>query len=204
MVSSQSWDDNVYCVQDNADSRGAVAFAPSKTQFVGVFYYSESSRNPLRLTVDRPVDATKGLSEHLLFSLPSDLVTLKEQALRYVIQDVQGQVIPVVTAAFWCGAEGSVVEAVEPWSVVFEEGALLIERQFLSGHDALHRWQHEFEFDSDELSLVDSLFKRRIKSPDEFIVLTSEEQKVLRSNASGATGLTASREALAEMRIMFS
>ena len=92
----QSWDSRNYSVQDSAGSRGTIVFAPNRTDCVAVFYLKTSPRNPLRSG-----DSIPSTMNRLLQGMPASLDALAKKALQYVLQEVSGSPISVITSALW-------------------------------------------------------------------------------------------------------
>jgi hypothetical protein len=193
----QSWDGTNYSVQDSMGSRGTIAFAGETGEdIVGVFFDANSSRNPFRSeVVDYSVD-------RFLMGMPTHLHKLAyEEALQYVLQDYRGVVMPVITAAFW--SKGDRLEASEPWQQVFENGAHLIRIQLMELSQALSEWQEAYDLSSSQVALAQSLFDRKIATPDRPITLDSRERDILLAEATSDEGIDESRASFAEIGIHF-
>jgi hypothetical protein len=68
--------------------------------FVGVFFLRASARNPLRAT-GRERETAMRLRQRLLQGVPNELRELSEEASQYVVDDVAGETMPIITSAFW-------------------------------------------------------------------------------------------------------
>jgi hypothetical protein len=186
----QSWDGLNYSIQDSMGSRGTVSFAGD--QVVGVFFDKDSPRNPLRL--GKPYDVRP-----FLRGMPPSLLALAEgEALQYVLQEYDGTIMPIITAAFW--SEGEYLAAAEPWVQVFDHGAHLIHTQIQDYETAISEWQAEYEMPSAQVDLMKSLFNRKIASSQKQILLSDSELDAL--IISGDEGLDESRELLATVGII--
>jgi hypothetical protein len=195
LAHEQSWDGRNYNVQDSEGSRGTIAFGDDERSFVAAFFLESSDRNPLRRGAAGV--GTPKISQ----DIPEELETLYERALQYLLQDLAGTAVPVVTAAFWSDINGALVLAAEPWLDVVEHGARLVQIQMLPLEAALARWAAEFEFSSAETALVDALFKRRIAVKGQDVRLTPAEAQQMRDMAQDDGGLQACRESLGEIGI---
>ncbi|MCA9007559.1 MAG: hypothetical protein KDA70_19965 [Planctomycetaceae bacterium] len=193
LAHEQSWDENNYCVQDSAGSRGTVAF--SEKRFVAVFFSENSVRNPFNSNI--PYDI-----QRFLAGLPDELATLAHQeALQYVLQEYDGTASPVITSAFWGDAKQAEVGAAEAWEDVFQNGAFLIKNQMLPQDEALAAWHSEYELSDEETAFVKSLFLRKLSQPQTQLVLTTSELSLLKSLSQDEQGLEASRESFLEINI---
>jgi hypothetical protein len=191
----QSWDGDNYNVQDSAGSRGAVAFSQDKC--VGAFFYEPSHRNPFRFQTQ--YDVTRFFS-----AMPEEFERLAyDEALQYLLQELNGSSVPVITSAFWTDGESRFILAGEPWTDVFDNGALIMRNQLLEPEFGLANWREEFQLTSSEESLVLSLFHRKSANPTQEIQLDVNESRLLESLADSPEGIEACRESLSEIRIIF-
>lgn len=188
----QSWDGINYNIQDSMGSRGTVTFAGD--QVVGVFFDCNSPRNPYRSGENNQI-----LLQRLFNGIPAYLWNIaKKEALQYVLQEYNGQVLPVVTAVFW--SKGEYLTAAEPWDRVFGHGAHLVKLQLLDIESAIVGWQEEYEFLPAQVDLMRQLFNRKMAAPGHSILLSEQELSILRSR--GTEGLEASRELLAAIGLV--
>ena len=139
LAHEQSWDGRHYNIQDSQGSRGTIAFGDDDSCFVAVFYLETSERNPLKRGMHDASEATAPVRH-----VPDQLRALSQEALQYVLQDMGGQPVPVITAAFWSDPGGPRVTAGEPWPDVVKHGAILAAKQFLSRDAAIRKWATEF------------------------------------------------------------
>lgn len=197
MAHEQSWDGHIYSVQDSGGSRGTIAFGEHMSSFVAVFYLATSERNPLNRGACDFSEATVFVRD-----VPDQLDGLSQEALQYVMQDVGGKAIPVITTAFWSDPDGSRVAAIDTWPVVVKHGAALVKNQVLPADVAIKRWADNFEFTADQIALANALFQRRLGTVAGAVRLTSAEAQQVRSIAAGDAGLQVCRESLAEVAII--
>jgi hypothetical protein len=123
LAHEQSWDGRNYNVQDSQGSRGTIAYGEDKNCFVGVFFLQTSRRNPLKQGTLDAGEATISVRD-----VPEQLKELCQGALQYVLQEVAGKTVPVITSAFWSDPTSSGVTASEPWSDVVTHGAVLVKK----------------------------------------------------------------------------
>lgn len=198
LAHEQSWDGNNYSVQDSEGSRATIAFGEDHRCFVAVFYLLTSARNPIKLAVHDADEATVYVRD-----VPADIKALSREALQYVLQDIRGTTIPVITAAFWSDPGSPDVTASEPWTDVYANGAVLVKNQLLRPDVALKQWAADFEFTSAQTTLMDVLFKRRLEIAGAQIHLTPTETQQIRHMADGDAGFEACRESFREIGILF-
>jgi hypothetical protein len=194
MSHEQSWDGLNYNVQNSQGSRGTIAFGQDKVSFVAVFYLASSPRDPLKRGVHAPTG-----SKELLQSVPTRLKKLADDALQYVLQDVDGQAIPIITAAFWSDLESPYVTGSEPWQIIVENGASLVKHQILPVEIGLRQWVREFEFTLTQIALVKSIFQQRMAATSGTVQISSVETQQIMDMADGDEGLEACRESFSEI-----
>jgi hypothetical protein len=185
-----SWDGPNYSRQDNQGTYGTITFA--ENGLVGVFRDEHSPRAPWHS------GAEYDLAQRLA-GMPADLVALAErEALQYVFDEHQGQVGPIITAAFWSADDE--ITAAEPWLTVVEHGAHLVQIEAMETEAAIAEWQQEYEWDAAEVTLLRSLFTRRLATLGRPMVIeTWERDAVL---AKGSEGIEAAREVFAALNIV--
>lgn len=194
MAHEMSWDESNYNLQDSAGGRATISF--SDKGLVGVFFDHESPRNPLGHEVEYDLQSFfKGMPDEL-YSLAFD------DALQYVLDEYEGETLPVITSAFW-GRAGERLAAAEPWPAVYEHGAHLARIQLMgAGDDALAAWREEWEMTPEQVALVKSIFERKMSAPDKTLRLTEQERDLIEEQAGGGEGMDESRESFSEIGII--
>ncbi len=182
-----SWDGINYSRQDSQGTRGTVTFAPAAT--VAVFRDDSSDRTPWR-------SANQYELNWFLRGIPEDLERLaRDEALQYVLDEYDGKVSPVITAAFWGYADS--LTAAEPWTDVVRHGAHLLSTELLEPEDAIAEWTDYYDLSDEQSTLLRGLHNCRVKN-DKF-TLSESEYKVLTSR--GVNGVEESRDLLAAIGI---
>ena len=197
LAHEHSWDGTNYSVQDTQGSRGTIAFGEDKSLFVAVMYSlgSDKRRSNANLSLARASVQT------LLSNVPDGLKGLRDEALQYVVQDVQGVQAPVLTSAFWSDLETPLVTACEPWLDVVEHGARMFQKQFSAPSIALALWAGDFNFDEKEIALARALFNRRVATTGA-MGLRDDEVRLIHQKLSNAHGLQACQKSLSEVGII--
>jgi hypothetical protein len=154
MAHEQSWDGLNYNVQNNEGSRGTISFGDDKSRFVAVFYWEGSDLDPI--AKGGSVDDN---TARILQGLPNNLQSLSEKALQYVLQDIGGKAIPVITSAFWSDPDSSKIFGNKPWPEILKQGAKLVQFQTLKTEVAMARWTEEFELPSEQVALTNDIFE---------------------------------------------
>jgi hypothetical protein len=133
-------------------------------------------------------------SSVLLAEMPAEVRSIADrETLQYLLQEYQGQQIPLVTSVFW--SDGEQLVAPEEWTVALANGARLVETQLRPPDEAIDAWRAHYTLSDPEVELLRSLFSRRT-SEDGSITLSHDEQAVL-----GTEGLEQSKEILAGVDI---
>ena len=118
-----SWDGKNYVLNNADGTYGAITF--DGDDVVGVFFDSQSSRNPYLSDGSYDIDA-------YFRGMPSRLrLIAQSQTLRYNRQVYRGQTVPLITAAFW--SDGEYLTAAFPWSDVFRNGAHIVRVESAAG-----------------------------------------------------------------------
>ncbi|HRQ36762.1 MAG TPA: hypothetical protein PLD25_02475 [Chloroflexota bacterium] len=186
----QSWDGINYSVQDSQGTRGTITF--SDNDVIGVFRDENSRRSPL--TLDNGYDLSKYFA-----GIPPRLMKIAEQeALQYVLEEYQGSVIPIVTAAFW--SNDKFLAGADSWKDIYTHGAHVLRVQILDTETAIKEWQDNYEMSAPKVALMRSLFNQRLKNPKKELVLTGEELIILKGK--GSRGIEESRELFAGINIV--
>ena len=185
----QSWDGINYNVQNYEGALGTVTFA--EEGIVAVFFDAHSSKNPF--SSDTNYELMSFFS-----GIPDDLLSLaQDQALQYVIQELEGVDRPIITTAFW--SEGEDFIAPEPWDEVFSDGAHLVQTQLLDTDAAIATWQSYYGLSPVQLEIIRSIYSRKLATPNQHITLSVQEKTIISSEA--APGLLHTRELLENVGI---
>jgi hypothetical protein len=189
LANEQSWDDVNYNIQDTQGALGTVTFASEGV--VAAFFDSHSSRNPAASNVPYKLSAR-------LEEMPIVMQSVAErEAFQYLIQDLNGDEVPVVTAIFW--QDGERLVAAEPWNDVRRHGAHVIENQIQPADIASTAWTSHYDLSPDQTELLRSLYARKLAAVKSPIVLAREEMSELLKR--GSEGIEPSRELLAGIAI---
>jgi hypothetical protein len=198
MAHEQSWDGLNYNVQNTEVSRGTISFGDDKSRFVAVFYLEGSDLDPIAKG-----GSVEDNTARIFQGLPSDLQSLSENALQYVLQDIGGKAIPVITAAFWSNRDSSKISGNKPWPEILKHGANLVQFQTLETQIAMARWTDEFELSPEQVALTNDIFERKMAAQDRNINLTAADVQKLRAMADDDSGFEACRESFREMGVIF-
>jgi len=186
-ANEHSWDGDNYSTQDSQGGRGTITF--NQHYCVAAFRDDNSSR------IGKHKNALEYLKE-----APEEIQKLAEsEALQYLLDDIDGSIIPVITTAFWCIEEE--VYSQDPFHVMFKHGGFLLNKETMEIEAAIDELQEYHDMSEKQVYLLKSLFKRKISKPEEVIVLTQEE--ILMIEAEDEESLSESRISFEEIGIKF-
>ncbi|MGG0184515.1 hypothetical protein ABEY26_00475 [Bacillus rhizoplanae] len=176
----QSWDGFNYNVQDSSGTRGTITF--HSNYLVAAFRDDNNERvSDYKDALEYFKDAPEELKE---------LAT--DETLQYLLEDINGEAVPMITAAFW--GTGEEIYSQEEFDEMIENGGFLLERQAMDIETAIDEWQEDAEMSDVQINLLKSIFHRKVENPSKVIVLTAEEIQMIESE---------DEEGLAESRISF-
>lgn len=186
----QSWDGINYSVQGSGGTRGTITFHPQ--YIVAAFRNERSSR----------LSAKEGFKEAASYFEGAGGAILRlaeEEALQYLLDDVNGKTLPLITTAFW--GEHEALFSPDNFEDLMRHGGFLLETQMMGFDDAVKRWQEEYEMSAELCTLMTSLFKQKIKKPSKKIYLSKEEIELI--GTEDEEGLRASQTSFEEIGIYF-
>ncbi|QWG47215.1 hypothetical protein EXW31_24460 [Bacillus mycoides] len=180
-----SWDGFNYSVQDSQGGRGTITFHPKYT--IVCLQDVNSER------IDEWIDAANYFE-----GAPSEVVDIaKEEALQYLLEEVEGETVLFITTAFWIDDNGAY--SIDSFEEMEENGGFLLEIPMLDTKSAIERLEEEYELTEEQIDLLQLVYERKIQNPTEEITLSKEEVAMIGTNDS--EGLEESKESFEEMNI---
>jgi len=156
-----SWDGCNYNMQDSQGRRGTITFHPDYT--IVCLQDVNSER------IDEWIDAVNYFE-----GAPSEVIDIaKEEALQYVLEEVEGETVPFITAAFWIEESGAY--SIDSFEEMEEHGGFLLEIPLLDLQSAIERLEEEYELTEEQIELLQLVYERKIKNPNGEIMLSKEE-----------------------------
>ena len=158
-----SWDGINYCMNDSQGCRAVITF--HNKYIIAVFQDAEK--------VKSNVDALS------FFSGASKEITelARNEALQYMLAEIDGVIKPVITAAFW--GTWDRLNSTQSFDDIIENGGHIICSQLLTYEDAMFEWRNYYDLDSKQLSLIQKLFTAKIDSCGKSLILHDDDIKVL-------------------------
>ena len=146
-----SWDGINYCMNDSQGCKATITF--HEKYIVAVFQdIKKVNWNTDALAFFD--GATKEMFE-----------IAQNEALQYMLTNVDGVVKPVITAAFW--GTWDKLNSVQTFDSIVENGGHIIRSQLLPYDNAMDEWRNYYDLDSNQISLIQKLFNAKIGSSDE-------------------------------------
>ena len=158
-----SWDGFNYSMNNSQGCRATITFHPQYV--IAVFQDSQK------------INLSKNAYDYLN-NMPKDILRIaEEEALLYVLDNINGETKPVITAAFW-GTWDELCSN-QSWDDILENGGYIINNQLQSHKDSLIQWDDYYGLNDGQMNLVESLFERKIIKGETEIHLDSEEMRNL-------------------------
>ncbi|HDR7914462.1 TPA: hypothetical protein QCY05_003642 [Bacillus wiedmannii] len=180
-----SWDGFNYNMQDSQGGRGTITFHPDYT--IVCLQDVNSER------IDEWIDA-----ENYFEGAPSEVIDIaKEEALQYVLEEVEGETVPFITAAFWIEESGAY--SIDSFEEMEEHGGFLLEIPLLDLQSAIERLEEEYELTEEQIELLQLVYERKIQNPNEEMMLSKEEVAMIGTDDS--EGLEVSKESFEELNV---
>ncbi|HHK5616076.1 TPA: hypothetical protein ACQUNC_005015 [Bacillus paranthracis] len=180
-----SWDGCNYSMQDSQGGRGTITFHPDYT--IVCLQDVNSER------IDEWIDAKNYFEE-----APSEVIDIaKEEALQYVLEEVEGETVPFITTAFWI--EDSGAYSIDSFEEMEEHGGFLLEIPLLDKESVMERLEEEYELTEEQIELLQLVYERKIKNPNEEMMLSKEEVAMIGTDDS--EGLEVCKDSFEEMNI---
>lgn len=167
LSSEHSWNGINYNIQDLAGCKGTITFF--NDSFVGVFQ-SASHINIENYSLENVSELLKDADENIVR-------IAKEEALQYVLEDINGDVIPVISAVFW-GIDNQIYGSFS-YDEIMEKGGYILKNQLKSYEESMASWIEYYEMNDEQIALTKKLFDKKLVAGESEIILTGEERRIL-------------------------
>lgn len=167
LSNEHSWDGISYSTQDSGGCRGTITFFEDKV--VAVFQdYSQIDYD--NYTEELIYKNFEGADELII-----DIA--QKEALQYVLEYVNGKVMPYISTAFW-GDKGQIWSN-SNYENLMKKSGNIIEKHLLSLNEGLGAWQEYYDMSQEQRNLVELLFNKKTLIGNKDMVLTKDEEKKL-------------------------
>ena len=191
------WVERTLVMDNSQGEESAITF--TERGFVGVFYTTESPRNPWPGQLEPNVYSLrpffKGIPNDLLDVARKETLPcvgmewdkalpfqLTDDPLNWLITSPDGRPrVSTITAAFWGNDDQSF--AAEPWPCVFEHGAWVLYPQLLPLERALLEFRGYFDLSARTIDLVRDIYGRLRNAEGQRLTMRRSEWQLLQEDA---------------------
>lgn len=153
-----SWDGNNYNIQDSEGSRGTISF---KQGYCFCAIYNDKSNDVLNV-------------EQFLKDAPEKVIDLAiKDTLQYLLQKTNGNISPIISSAFW--GENNVLYSKISFDKMMSKGGFILKKQFQEYNLAVESWAEYYEMTDEQISLMETLYNKKIESYKSRIDLTKND-----------------------------
>ena len=140
-----SWDNINYCMNNSQGCRGTITFG--KKYIIAVFQ-DTSVKMPYQDAMNFFKDAPEAIVE-----------LAKSETLQYVLENIDGEIKPYITAAFW-GTWDELYSMLEDGEII-KNGAHILAVQLMETQEALRACDDYYGLTDGQMDLILSLSKQR-------------------------------------------
>jgi hypothetical protein len=169
----RTWDEGTYLYDGTDGNLAAITFRDEA--LVATLFDHESKRSPFGSDLKGNFD-----TEFFFQGIPAGHRPLADRCLMYCRQQKnEGQVLPAITATFWDA--GEYLTAAEPWDLVWNHGANVIENELNEDLDeAFAKWREGTGLTEEGIAFVRLLFQKKMSGPKNSFTLTRQEVDFLK------------------------
>jgi hypothetical protein len=183
-----SWDGINYSVQDSSSARGTITFY--NDHCVGAFRDNNSERLSNESRICKYTEYFNGVSENI--------IRLAEQeALQYLLENVDGRVTPLITTSFWNDENDFYSNDI--FEDFIQNGGSLLERQAMNISQAIEEWKEYYDMTQEQIDLLINVYKRKITYPNQILILSKDEVNMIGTD--DEEGLDESKTSFSEIGI---
>ena len=187
LSNEHSWDEISYSAQDSQGTRGTITFT-SNNHCTGAFRDEKSDRicgnNYMKYYHTAP-EQIKKLAEN--------------ETLQYLLENSNGQVVPVITTAFW-GID-NMIFSTDSEENMKKNGLNLMDRQIMPFQKAINSWVEYYDMSIGQKELLTILYEIKVLNNEANIIINENEIKLIECDDLSA--LEYSKEAFLEIGIIF-
>lgn len=168
LSNEQSWDGMNYNVQDSCGCRGTITF---HEKYLVAVFQDINNKKMIEKCIKEGALNILNIKQKSIEDIASD------EALQYVLDDVNGNTIPLITTGFW-GINNEIYSAHE-YKTVEENGAYIITNQIKRLDENLQQLINYYDINDELVKLIESIYFRKIQNPASNIKLRENEKNVL-------------------------
>lgn len=178
-----SWDGFSYSTNNSQGSRGTISF--------GENFFVAGMRN------DHYLSDKVSAIEYFEGAADAEKKFAEEEALQYLLDDVDGETLSSITTAFWGNKNETFSH--HPFDEMMEKGGELFIFQSLDPESAFEACEEDYELTSEQLSLLRNLYYKKINNPCKKILLSQSDIEAI--GATDPEGIEESKTSFAEIGI---
>lgn len=161
----QSWDGTNYSINNSCGIRGTITF---ENDFCVGGIRNENAK----------MIFCRNRIQECMHNFPLDVVQKAyDEALQYLLLDIDGVATPCVTSVFW--ADRTMFHYVDKFVDNVKKDFTLFENIILPKKVAIKRWQEYYEINSNVIRLIDSLYQLKAKDFHSPIKLNERQKELI-------------------------
>lgn len=168
LANEQSWDGINYNVQDSCGCRGTITF---HEKYLVAVFQDINNRKMIEKCIEDGALAVLGTNEKIIENIA------KEEALQYVLDDINGKTLPLITTGFW--GIGNDIFSKDTYKAVEENGAYIISKHIKDFEENLQALIEYYDINSELVKLIETIYARKVKNPNNTIKLLKHEKEML-------------------------
>ena len=190
MLSNEhSWDSSNYSIQDSCGIRGTITFYNGSC--VGAFRDEKSTRIRTMHSFD---------PRAYLRNAPIDVQNMaNNEALQYLLENVNGIATPVISCAFWGNEEG--VFSNDSFDDFIKNGGSIIESHLLDFESTISALTEDYEMSNPQVTLLKMIYFRMIERPRKRVFLSKSEIDMI--GCDDIEGLNESKASFEQIGVAF-
>lgn len=168
LSNEQSWDGINYNVQDSSGCRGTITF---HERYLVAVFQDINNKKMIEQCIKDGALSILNIQNKEIEEIAS------EEALQYVLDNVNGETVSIITAGFW--GINSDIFCRDEYKTVENNGAYIISNQIKGFDENLQALINYYDINSDLVRMIESVYYRKIQNPENIIKLLHEEKNVL-------------------------
>lgn len=168
LSNEQSWDGINYNVQDSCGCRGTITF---HEKYLVAVFQDIKNKKMIEKCIKNGAFSILSIKQKIIEDIA------KEEALQYVLDDMNGNTVPLITTGFW-GINNEIYSEYE-FKTVEENGAYIITNQ-IKGFDVnMQALIDYYDINGELIKVIESVYFRKTQNPNCGIKLQENEKNVL-------------------------
>lgn len=190
LSNEHSWDGINYSVQDSCGCRGTITF---HDRYLIAVFQDMNNKKKIEKCIKEGAFRMLDIKQKQIEDIA------REEALQYVLEDVNGKTIPLITTGFW-GVEDEIFSK-EKYQRIEEDGAYIIENHIKRFDENMQGLIEYYDISDELVNLVESIYSRKMMCPDRIIPLLENEKNLLLKTYE--SNLDECKQSLKEVNIYF-